>query len=113
MHFSRKVPVFASIALLAFSLAGCAGSELIKVRPGSDKVVLANPGQVSGCQSRGKVTVSVLAKVGFVTRSVTDIDANLLQLARNAAIDAGGDTVVKGARPKLGKRTFSIYKCRP
>lgn len=113
MQFFRKLPVLTAFALTAFTLSGCAGSDFIKVRPGSDKVVLADPGQVAHCQPKGKITVSVLAKVGFITRSVKDIDANLLQLARNGAIDAGGDTVVKGARPALGKRTFLIYKCQP
>lgn len=93
-------------------LGGCASSELIDVRPGSEHVALADANQVSGCQSKGKITVSVLAKVGFVNRSVEAVDANLLQLAKNGAVDAGGDTVVKGERPDFGTRTFAIYKCR-
>ena len=87
--------------------------DLIQVEKGSENVSLADASQVQGCQPKGKVTVSVLAKVGSVTRSVQDIDADLLQLARNGAVDSGGDTVVKGERPELGQRTFSIYKCRP
>ena len=111
MRFFKRMLVSTVGVLFVATLAGCA-SDLIEVRPGSDKVTLADPGQVANCQSKGTITVSVLAKVGFVTRSVEDIDANLLQLARNGAVDAGGDTVVKGERPELGKRTFSIYKCR-
>lgn len=99
-------------AVMVAMLGGCA-SDLIEVRDGSDRVSLADPGQVASCEPKGKITVSVLAKVGFVNRSVEDVDANLLQLARNGAVDAGGDTVVKGPRPEIGKRTFSIYKCRP
>ena len=99
-------------AVLAAMTGGCA-TDLIQVEKGSENVSLADASQVQGCQPKGKVTVSVLAKVGFVTRSVEDIDADLLQLAKNGAVDAGGDTVVKGDRPELGRRTFAIYKCRP
>ena len=93
-------------------LGGCA-SDLIEVRQGADRVSLADASQVASCQPKGAITVSVLAKVGLFTRSVKDVDADLLQLAKNGAVDAGGDTVVKGERPENGRRTFSIYKCRP
>jgi hypothetical protein len=33
-------------------------------------------------------------------------------LARNGAIEVGGDTVTKGNSPQFGKRTFAIYKCQ-
>jgi hypothetical protein len=100
-------------AILALSAAlGACASNLIDVRSGSDRVALADAGQVSGCQSKGQVTVSVLSKVGVFNRSIEDVDADLLQMARNGAVDAGGDTVVKGDRPEVGKRTFAIYKCR-
>lgn len=109
MNSSKKI--YAAI-LAAAMLSGCA-SDLIEVRPGLDRVSLADPSQVAGCEDKGAITVSVLSNVGIVSRSVEDIDANLLQLAKNGAVDAGGDTVVKGPRPELGRRTFHIYKCRP
>ena len=92
-------------------LAGCA-SNLIDVRPGSSDILLAKPGQVEGCESKGKIDVSVLARVGFISRSYDEVEANLLQLARNGAVDAGADTVVKGPSPEYGRRTYFMYKCR-
>jgi hypothetical protein len=97
---------------LSAGLGGCA-SKLIEVRPGSDLVTVADAKQVAGCQAKGKATVSVLSEVAFITRSPEAVEANLLQLARNAAIDGGGDTVVKGSSQEYGKRTFEIFKCRP
>lgn len=99
-------------ALLLLILGGCA-SSLIDVQPGSDQVALVEPSQVGHCTPIGKTTVSVLAQVGFVSRGIDNVDADLLQLARNEAVNQGGDTVVPGDRPEIGKRTFSIYKCRP
>lgn len=101
------VPVLASLAL-----GGCA-SSMIGVQPGADQVAVARPDQVAQCKEIGKTTVSVLAEVGFISRGVANVDANLQQLARNEAVNQGGDTVVPGERPEVGKRTFTIYKCRP
>lgn len=54
-----------------------------------------------------------LPKLALSASSDEAVEANLLQLARNSAIEAGGDSVVKGTSPEYGKRTFSIYKCKP
>ena len=113
MRFSKGMRVAALTLPLIAGLNGCA-SSMIEVREGSDRVSLAEANQVAGCQPKGKTTVSVLATVGvFMTRSEEAVEANLLQLARNDAVDAGADTLVKGESKQLGKRTFEIYKCRP
>ncbi len=109
--FSRAALVCV-LAAAPFALGACA-SKMVEVRPGSDRVSLAYAHQVTSCESRGKVTVSVLTKVGFVTRSVEAVEANLLQLARNSAVDEGGDTLVRKESARFGERTFDIYKCRP
>jgi hypothetical protein len=112
MQFSKGMLVITVIVLLIAGLSGCA-SSLIGEHKGSDRVSLADANQVGGCQSKGKTIVSVLAKVGFINRSVEDVEANLYQLARNDAVDAGADTLVKGESQEFGKRTFEMYKCRP
>ena len=106
-HARVVIPILMSLAL-----GGCA-SSLIEVRQGSEQVAVAQPDQVRQCKAIGKTTVSVLAEIGFISRGVDNVDANLLQLARNEAVSQGGDTVVPGDRPEIGKRTFAIYKCRP
>jgi hypothetical protein len=116
MHFNRSgfktTLLFTVIAATSMGLGACA-SKMVEVRPGTDRVSLADAGQVAACESRGKVVVSVLTKVGFVTRSVESVEANLLQLARNSAVDEGADTLVRKESAKFGERTFDIYKCRP
>lgn len=94
-------------------LLGACASKMVEVRPGSERVSLADAHQVASCESRGKVTVRVLTKVGFVSRSVEAVESNLLQLAKNSALDEGGDTLVRQESSKFGERTFDIYKCRP
>jgi hypothetical protein len=112
MQFSKRILLTAAIVPMIVGLNGCA-SSFIEVRKGTDRVSVADANQIAACQSKGKITVSVLAKVGFITRSAEDVEANLLQMARNNAVDAGADTVVKGESQEFGKRTFDMYKCRP
>jgi len=112
MRFSKGVLFFTVILILIAGLSGCA-NILIGERKGSDRVSLADASQVSGCQSKGKTIVSVIAKVGFINRLDEAVEADLYQLARNNAVDAGADTLVKGESQEFGKRTFDMYKCRP
>lgn len=108
-----RITVLAITAITLISgLGGCA-SRMIGERIGADQIDLAEAGQVSKCQPKGKVNVSVLSEVAFYTRSADAVEANLLQMARNSAIDNGGDTVVKGTSLEYGKRSFDIYKCKP
>ncbi|MDD4977187.1 MAG: hypothetical protein PHI29_00985 [Gallionella sp.] len=101
------------VAVLAcVALAACA-SSMIEVRKGSERVSLAEANQIGACQSKGKTTVSALAKVGPVVRDAVDVEANLYQLAVNDAIEVGADTIVKGDSAALGNRTYALYKCRP
>lgn len=112
MQLSKSVLIITTIISLTFGLGGCA-SSLIGVREGAERVSLANANQVAGCQSKGKTIVSVLTVVGFINRSEEDVEANLYQLARNDAAEAGADTLVKGESTAFGKRTFEMFKCRP
>jgi hypothetical protein len=114
MSFSaNRMPLTAlALSLTMTLLAGCA-SRMIGERIGSDQIVLADAAGVANCQSKGKVNVSVMSEVAFYTRSAESVEANLLQMARNAAVDNGGDTVVKGASMEYGKRSFEVFKCKP
>lgn len=112
MQFFTRMIVTTTIAATIACLSGCA-SSMIEVQEGSGRVSMVDASLVGRCQPKGEITVSVLAKVGFISRSEEAVEANLLQLARNGAVDSGGDTVVKGDSPKFGKRTFAIYKCQP
>lgn len=99
------------LALSALLLGGCS-STMIGERLGADQVVLADATQVSKCKSLGRTTLSVLSSLGPITRSAEAVEENLLQMARNEAVDKGGDTVVKGASMEYGKRSYEIFKCK-
>ncbi|MDP2350114.1 MAG: DUF4156 domain-containing protein [Chloroflexota bacterium] len=114
MQLSKGILAVVAILPLIAGVGGCS-STIIGVREGADRVSLAEASQVAGCQSKGGTTISIFAKAGItgITRAEKDVEANMYQMARNSAVDAGADTVVKGESPEFGKRTFSFYKCRP
>jgi hypothetical protein len=108
-----KIILVSTLALpMMVGMAGCS-SAMIGKNPGSDRVSLADASPVGGCQSKGKTIVSVLAKIGFIDRAPEPVEDNLYQLARNNAVEAGADTLVKGESKEFGTRTFEMYKCRP
>lgn len=111
MQISKAMFVITATISFAATLNGCS-SALIDKRIGAEYVTVADANQVTNCESKGKVTVNVLAKVGFIDRSTANVDANLLQMGRNGAIDVGGDTIVKGDKSDSGTQTFAVYKCR-
>lgn len=112
MIIYKKLLTGGALLVMSAVLYGCA-SKLIEVRQGSETVSVAEANQIASCQSKGVATVSVLSSVGFINRSDKAVEENLLQLARNSAVDMGGDTIVKGRAPKYGQRNFEVYKCRP
>jgi len=112
MQIFKSMAIFIALLPLLFCVNGCA-SKMIGVHEGAERVSIADANQVASCQLKSKNTVSVLAKVGFITRSADEVEANLTQLAINDAVDAGADTVVKGESPAFGSRAYTLYKCRP
>lgn len=111
MQLSKNLMNTLALALLAAGLSGCA-SSMIGERVGADQVVLAKDSEVAKCKSLGRSTLSVLSSLGPITRSAEAVEENLLQMARNEAIDKGGDTVVKGNSLEYGKRSYEVFKCK-
>jgi hypothetical protein len=105
-------PACLAVVLPLAGLAGCS-SMFIEKRPMAWEIPVVEPAAVANCESKGGTLVSVPAYVWMIKRDDEAIEENLLQLARNAAMDAGGDTLVKGDSPESGRRNYAIYKCRP
>ena len=100
-----------AIGFSSVLITGCA-SAFMEVKAGAEKVSIATADQVSNCESKGTVTASVLSKVLFVNRSIEGVEDNLVQIAKNSAVDLGANTIVKGESNKIGERAFSLYQCK-
>lgn len=98
------------VVLSSLVLQACTWVEL---SPQGEKVRVASAEQVTQCKNVGKTTVSVKAELGGVVRNKEKVQTELETLARNAAIDLNGDTVVPAGESVDGKQTFNVYLCTP
>lgn len=96
-------------ALGAASLAACSWG--IKLDSGGEKVRVAWDGNVGGCRDAGKVTVSVLDRVGPVDRSGLKVSDELEIMARNEAAGLGADTIRPLGDPRDGAQSWGAYSC--
>jgi hypothetical protein len=96
------------LALLPALLTAC---SFIPKNPGADKVLVLPLERVKNCVELGQTKVQVLDRVGFLARRSASIEADLQRLAKNNAIDMGGDTVSALTGVINGRQTFGVYKC--
>jgi hypothetical protein len=96
------------LALLPALLTAC---SCIPKNPGADKVLVLPLERVKNCVELGQTKVQVLDRVGFLARRSASIEADLQRLAKNNAIDMGGDTVSALTGVINGRQTFGVYKC--
>ncbi|TAL72635.1 MAG: DUF4156 domain-containing protein [Rhodanobacter sp.] len=98
-----------SLCISAILLAGCTWG--INPTPASQNVRTVWSGDVSQCQDLGKITVSVMNRVGPVDRNQIKVQDELQVMARNQAADMHADTIKPLADPKDGEQPWGAYKC--
>ena len=96
------------LALMPALLTAC---SFIPKNPGADKVLVLPLERVKNCVELGQTKVQVLDRVGFLARRSASIEADLQRLAKNNAVDMGGDTVSALTGVINGRQTFGVYKC--
>ena len=96
------------LVLLIGTLSAC---TWIKPTDEGQNVRLVSYEQVGQCKKLGKTTVSVLDKVGFISRSQDKVNEELKTLARNSAAEMGGDTIVAAGTLSKGEQPFDVYQC--
>ena len=96
------------LALLPVLLAAC---SFVPKNAGADKVLILPLERVRSCNELGQTKVQVLDRLGFVARSNSSVETDLQQIARNNAVDMGGDTVSALTGVVNGRQTFGVYKC--
>ncbi|HET7674127.1 MAG TPA: DUF4156 domain-containing protein [Gammaproteobacteria bacterium] len=99
----------AMIAACAALIGGC--GSWINVKPQARNVVAVTPAQAASCHQLGKVTASVINQAGFFNRPQSAIETDLTNLARNRAVELGGDAVAPIGAPDRGKQSFGVYNC--
>ena len=97
-----------SVAVL-FSLSAC---TFVKMGAGAAQVqVVAQDKNMSSCEKRGEVVVSVKDRLGPYERDVLRVRDELETLARNEAPSLRADTVQPKNAPQDGEQRFLAFRC--
>ena len=96
--------------LLALYVSAC---TWVDVTEEGEKVRVMSLAEVTACKRVGKTTVRTTAGLAGLDRYEDKVQAELNTLARNSAVDVGGDTVVPIGSPDEGRQVFEIYRCMP
>jgi hypothetical protein len=102
----RKTPLLLVPIVL---LSACTWG--IKLDDAARNVHTAWNGDVSGCRDMGKVTVSVMDRVGPVDRNDITVRDELEVMARNEAAKMNADTIKALGEPADGSQPWGAYQC--
>lgn len=103
---NRLLPILVVVPVL---LAGCSWG--IRLNAGGRQVRTAWLSDVSGCKYMGKITVSVMDRLGPVNRNQIKVDDELEVMARNQAATMQADTVKPLGKPQAGEQSWGAYQC--
>jgi hypothetical protein len=98
----------ATIATLGLIAGAC---TWVEPDAGGRAVRVAYGGDLSSCQRKGEVTVSVKADIAGIDRKALKVRDELESLARNEAATLGADTVQALEEPHDGEQRFAAYSC--
>ncbi len=105
----RKRVLLLTFVALPVLIAGCSWG--IKLDAGGRKVRTAWLQDVSSCKNMGKITVSVMDRVGPIDRNGIKVADELEVMARNEAATMGADTVKPLGDPQDGAQSWGAYQC--
>ena len=86
--------------------------SFVEQKPGSENGAVFEKDAVANCQSMGKSRVTVLSEIGVADLMDEYVAEKLDIMGKNAAVDQGGDTIVKIEEPEPGIAVYGIYKCK-
>ena len=119
LFFTKVFPFAASLSDFSLSdnnsltaLTSLSACSFVEQKPGSENVTVTDKDAVVSCQSKGKSRVTVLSEIGFADLMDEYVAEKLDMMGKNAAVDQGGDTIVKIEEPEPGIAVYAIYKCK-
>lgn len=102
----------ATLKLVLFSVILSIGAcTWVKLTAEGEKVRILSMSEVSSCKKLGKTTSTLKDKIAGMSRSRVKVEKEMQALARNSAVELGGDTVVPVTEIVDGRQTFEVYKC--
>ena len=109
----RKKPLTALIKnpLTALMLCVLTACTWVKLEPEAQQVQLLTAEEAEHCKTLRRTTSQVVDKIGFIKRGEKKLQRELATLARNTAVQFGGNAVVADSDLANGKLTFIILDC--
>ena len=100
------------IAALAIPFLVACSKQLVKEEPGSENVTIASSIDQNSCILKAQVKVRM---TGYAERRDDYTEQDDIRLAKNAAVEQGGNTIYRIDHPEDGKGTqsavYQIYNC--
>ena len=100
------------IAALVIPFLVACGKSFVKEEPGSEKVTIADSIDQNSCTLKAQVKVRM---TGYAERRDDYTEQDDIRLAKNAAVEQGGNTIYRIDHPEDGKGTqsavYQIYNC--
>jgi hypothetical protein len=100
------------IATMALPFLIACSKQLVKVEPGTENVTIVESIDQSSCVLKAQVKVRM---TGYAERRGNYTEQDEIQLAKNAAVEQGGNTLYMISDPEDGKGTqsgvYQIYNC--
>lgn len=104
----KKLTSVVAIALVSLTSA----CTWVKVSDQGASVAVANAANVRNCEKVRTVNVRVKDNfVGSMKRNPEKVSKELTNMARNEAVQFGGDTIVPASLAQDGRQSFDVYKC--
>jgi hypothetical protein len=104
-RLGRPLVYGALLAVLPLACVGPGG------RHGAQEVAVLTPDEVLGCTDRGSVHVSVMDRLAQLEREEGAVAGELGRLARNSALQLGGNALVPLTDIVDGSRSFAVFEC--
>jgi len=104
-----KSGIWLCAALVASMLVS--GCQWVDLTPEGERIRVLKPSDIGECKKVGITTVSVKASVLTIDRGEGKVERELQYLARNAAKDLGGDSVVPASKVANGSQVYDVYSC--
>jgi len=99
-----------TVVLVTLNMSAC---TWVKLEPAGETVKILTATEVADCKRVGKTTVKTASKLAGLERHDYKVQDELETLARNSAIDLGGDAVIAIGTPVDGRQLFEVYRCMP
>jgi len=104
----RRATAITALVCAPLLVAGC---TFVSLDPEAEDVQVQSAERVTQCDRVGQTRVTTAHRVGFIPRGAPAIESDLDRLARNSALDLGGDTVVRKTEIEDGKATYDVFDC--